>query len=230
MAYRRKTFRRKRAYRTRRKRTRTRKSRAPVVAIGGQIQHTFPRMMKFTHRYTDMLVLTGVAGATGSYTFSANGLYDPNITGTGRQPLCFDQMSALYDHYCVIGSKINIRVCATSTLIPAQYFGVYINDDTGTTPGSAAGYIANGRAFRLLPPGGVNTTSMKASWSAKKVFGKSALANVDLQGTAATNPTEQSYYTLFVGTVDQSSNASVSVIVDIEYIAIWKETKDLDLS
>jgi len=205
-------------------------TRAPTATIGRQINHGFPRMIKFTHRYVDVLVVASTSGVPNSYKFSCNGMFDPNISGTGRQPMAFDNMTAVYDHYCVIGSKIKFKVSPTSDLNPASFAGIYINDDTSNSPASSAAYVAVADKYIVWAPGGVNTYTLTSKWSANKMFGKSVLANTDLQGTATANPAEQSYFTLFVGALDELSNTSFSAIVDIEYIAIWKEPKDLDLS
>jgi len=66
-----------------------------------------------------------------------------------------------------------------------------------------------------------------AAWSAKKYFGKGVLANTDLQGTATSSPNEQSFYTLYVQSLDLSTSANHWAIVEIQYIAIWKELKDV---
>lgn len=209
---------------------RTQRIGGPVVAIGGQVNHAFPRMMKFRHRYVELLSLTAASGVTGTYNFSCNGMFDPNITGTGKQPMCFDQMTALYDHYVVIGSKIIVKATNHTTSQPPSYVSIFINDDTSNAPGSAAAYIANDRTYTIVPAGGVKQGIVSARWSAKKIFGKGVLANTDLQGTSAANPNEQSYYSINYGSVDQTTTAIVDIIVDIEYIAIWKEPRDIDLS
>ena len=46
---------------------------------------------------------TGTAVPAVKY-FSANGCYDPYISGTGHQPRGFDQWTAFYDHYCALRS------------------------------------------------------------------------------------------------------------------------------
>jgi len=50
-------------------------------------------------RYSDYFQLTTTSGAVSTYVFAANGLYDPNITGTGHQPMGFDQLLQFYNHY-----------------------------------------------------------------------------------------------------------------------------------
>lgn len=226
------TTRRRTAKKSYRKRTYRKKKYSPktTVTIGKQINHGFPQMIKFTHRYTDVLVVNSTSGIPQSYKFVCNGMFKPNDSGTGRQPICFDNLAAVYDHYCVIGSKIKFKISPTSDLNPASFVGLYINDDTSNSPASSAAYIAVADKYIVYAPGGVNTYTITSKWSAHKYFGKSVLANTDLQGTVAANPAEKSYWTLFVGALDELSNTSFSAVVDIEYIAIWKEPKDLDLS
>lgn len=228
MASKRFTF--KKAIKKAAKRSRAIKRRQPVVAIGREINHAFPRMMKFTHRYTEVFSLTSSTGIPNVVNFSANGMFDPNVTGGGKQPMAFDNMTALYNHYCVVGSKITVKCTPISTTNPAAFFGIYINDNTTAVPTSSSAYLANTSSYVIMPTGGSLTKSLGAKWSARKMFGRGVLANTDLQGTSAANPAEQSYFTLFFAALDEASNTGAAFVVDIEYIAIWKEPKDLDLS
>lgn len=59
----------------------------------------------------------GTASSIASYSFSANGLYDPDISGTGHQPLYFDNLSALYSKYVVQYSKIRATFMNTDNKV-----------------------------------------------------------------------------------------------------------------
>jgi len=58
--------------------------------------------------YAETFSLTGTLGYA-NYEFCANGVYDPNVTSTGHQPLYFDQYIALYERYMVKSSRIRLR-------------------------------------------------------------------------------------------------------------------------
>lgn len=187
----------------------------------------FPKMFKFKHRYTEQVTLTD-SGAIVNYQFSCNGMYDPNITGTGHQPMYFDQVSALYDHYTVIGSKIKYTVVPTGTTAQVPYKIItWINDDT-TTTGTADSLAENKFAKVRLCQGGLNPDRiiLTNNWSAKKFF-SSPMANDELKGTAAANPTEQSYFQISFRSLDGVSTVSVYLFVEVEYIAIWRELKEI---
>lgn len=101
-------FTRNRNYRTRRTRT-LRMFRNPMASS----------RVKTTLRYCTNIQLDPkpeALGVTGSnlWQFGANGLYDPDITGTGHQPMYFDNYAALYRQYRVTRSKISVTVVNTS--------------------------------------------------------------------------------------------------------------------
>jgi len=50
------------------------------------------------------------AGGSNSWVFQGNNLYDPNYTGTGHQPMFFDNYSSVYSRYRVIYSTIKVTV------------------------------------------------------------------------------------------------------------------------
>ena len=188
----------------------------------------FPKKVKEIHKYAEIVtVSTGASGSTdGVYTFSANGMYDPNITGTGHQPMYFDQLGALYNHYCVVSSKISVKVVPIQGG-PAMVVALYVNDDTTVTP-NIYGQIENSNcSFKNVPFNNQDTIVLNQKWSAAKYFGKNPLSNTELQGTTAANPTEQSYYTFTLNSSATATAASVQVLFYLEYTAVWKELKDI---
>lgn len=68
------------------------------------------------HTHTDLFC--GASGVCGTYVFAANGLYDPDITGTGHQPIGFDQMMFFYYHYTVVRTKISVDFRNNSGSVP----------------------------------------------------------------------------------------------------------------
>lgn len=193
----------------------------------------FPKMLQFTHNYVETITLSTTSGLTQHYRWSCNGMYDPNTTGGGHQPYYYDQLIPLYDHYTVIGSKCSIKVYPVfnQSVGVACDFGAFINDDN-TTITTDPDYLAEYQTTksRVLLQTTARPTLLTLKWSARKYFGKGVLANVDLQGTATSNPNEQSYYNIYVTPADNTSVVTFQVQVKIQYIAVWKELKEVPQS
>lgn len=191
----------------------------------------FPKKMVMSHKYEETLALT-IPFSVGMVKqfMSCNGMYDPNVSLGGHQPLYFDQMAALYDHYLVIGSKITVTFPPPADA--NMNVGIYIDDDAGNSLTSSDTVTEQTQAVRaLLTPNATTSFQLTKSWSAKKYFGGSILANTELQGTSGANPTEQSYYMIFCQSQTSPTAAyTYNPIVSIEYIAIWKELKEVGSS
>lgn len=188
----------------------------------------FPKRLVMTHKYCEQFSLsTAAGGAVAVYSWNCNSLYDPNSSGVGHQPMYFDQVAALYDHYVVVGSMAIFRLQKTDSLTGAPTtVGVYINDDsTAVTPLTSILEQSQGK-HRVLTVANPNVRIVK-KWSAKKAFGGSILANTELQGTPSANPTEVQCFTLFVDSSIGAQVTTVQVDVEIRYIAVWKELKDI---
>jgi len=79
--------------------------------VRGRIFSPVPQEMNATLKYVD--VLSGTAsGINFLANYSLNSLFDPEITGTGHQPLGFDQYSTLYQQYRVNAAKIKVTAIA----------------------------------------------------------------------------------------------------------------------
>lgn len=219
----------KRARYTPRIRTRSAAGRLQRTSLGTAIG--FPKMLKFKHRYSTQNTLSD-AGAVVHHAFRANGMYDPDYTATGHQPMYFDQLSALYDHYTVIGSKIKYTIVPVGTTVQVPYKIItWINDDT-TTTGTVDALCENKFAKVRVCAGGVNPSKIVVTntWSAKKFFGGSILGNDELKGTGSADPVEQSFFQISLRSLDGVSAVSVHFIVDIEYVAVWRELKEIAIS
>jgi len=191
----------------------------------------FPKMLKMTHKYVDTVALSSTLGVINFYSFSTNGMFDPNISGTGHQPYYFDQLSAIYDHYCVIGSKIKFTVINSGNTDPAYGLATFVDDDTTTTATTLDEVVERqtGKLVKVAPANNTRTLTLTETWSAKKYFGKDPLDNDELQGTIAANPVEQSYFKIAVQ-ANSTGNVTCVITAEIEFIAVWKEIHEITQS
>lgn len=188
----------------------------------------FPMKMLMTHRYVELLSMTSTVGSLATYSWAANGMYDPNLSSSGHQPLYFDNMTALYNHFHVIGSKITVKVANSTSATGGGRIGVYQNDDTTITPS----YIdamreRNPQSSKMIGPGQDHASVFTLKYSSKKNFGGATLSNNALRGNVSNNPTELSVFTLFYQPNDLTSTTTIYFEVCIEYIAVWTELKEL---
>lgn len=170
-----------------------------------------------------------------NYFFSANGIFDPNITGTGHQPMGFDQMMLFYEQCTVVRSTITIVPIPAS---PARC-GICLAPDT-TSLTDPIRVVENGLERTLSISGLATATNVNqrnpsitlscdvASYFGRKSF-RELLDDNALVTTAAANPTEQVYYCLVFWQVtpDGSTAHSVEFDVTIAYDVIYWEPRKL---
>ncbi len=179
-----------------------------------------PIMMRRQHRYCESRVVNGTTGALGTYVFSANGLFDPNITGTGHQPYGFDQMIAYYQKAVVERSKIVVEVITSQIgqvgvilSTESNVAATLTSADTLTEPGrgqAAICYSTSGPARTL-----------EASWDKAALYPEADPA--DFTTVSNSNPTNQDYYTFYVQALDGSTTVAANIIVVITYDVTWQD-------
>lgn len=190
----------------------------------------FPEKAMVTHKYYEQFNLNSALGSLTSYQYRANGMYDPNVTGTGHQPQYFDQLSLIYNHYHVVGSKITIM--PTGNLDSSRGFQIcaYLNDDS-TLVGDYFSAVQQSASVNAVYAPGRDNPNLELGFSAKKVFGGSILGNNALRGNSGADPTEQSIYSIYMQATDPAAtDCNVAIAVMIEYVAVWTELKDLSKS
>lgn len=216
-----------RTYGSKRSRATT-SSRKPTYQTASMVRFSgygFPEKLQVKHRYFEYTALAAAAGSKQVSQYRCNGMYDPNHSGTGHQPLYFDQLAAVYDHFTVLRSYLKLTV-STSSSNPQQVV-VYINDDTTVTPSSIETCAEQSTAKYCVISNATASKTFYIPWDAKRTFGGSILANDNLQGTAAADPVEQSLFTIAAQAVDVAQPTSVLMNVEIVYTAVWDELKDI---
>lgn len=194
-----------------------------------------PNTFKTTLRYQEngLTLNPGIAGIVDSHVISCNGLFDPDISGTGHQPLGFDQLMVMYSHYTVIGAKIRITF-ANGDSSNFQTVGSYISAVT-TEQSDLRILVENGGCqYKTLSPkgGSRDMCTIVQSINPPKWLGRSKPLAVDeLRGSASANPTEQCYFHVFAGEYAQGTDSSAVVAnIQVDYVVVFTEPKQLSLS
>lgn len=192
----------------------------PVRAMASAL----PKQMSVKLKYYTNLSLDPVAGGAAVNVFSANGGYDPDITGAGGQPRGLDQWFALYAKGIVTGSKITCKGLST-TAADVGLVGVALQNKTAVETNPKP-YIEDPRCswFQYA-----NTASYdqeaRIAYGPRSFFDyKNPIDESDLHFTSSTNPTQQAYYHVWFGAVNAGSNPGPAVIqVVVEYTITFFE-------
>lgn len=195
------------------------KANAQRIAHPSRALGFMPDEFTTTLRYSEFMTITATTGALARYEFIANGLYDPNFTGTGHQPYGFDQLIALYSYAVVHGCKAKVT-CHN----PAGYESMYVLLQQGPSVLSLPSGI--GEAIERCPTDewGVTTAysplRLKASGTTAEYLGvprSQQLAETNLYSSSAANPALYWYVRLFTQPTDGASTAYLRALVELEF-------------
>lgn len=181
-------------------------------------------------RYSSNTSLISTAGTVASWVVSANGLFDPDISGTGHQPMGFDQMMLSYEHYTVVSARIIVTFKNTATNVPT----VCITVSPSPTPITVIDQILEfgaltSNVLEIKGDYGANK-KLRASCNLAKLNGAGNILDFNvLRGDVANNPAEQTYFILQMW---DSSAAGGSCNIDyvIEFDAWFTEPRQLSES
>jgi hypothetical protein len=176
------------------------------------------------------LTFSSTTAQVGSYVFSANGCFDPNITGGALAPAGFSNLMQLYEHYTVYRSRITVIFTNNSTT--PTMVGIALKPDTGfysdpnnmlELPYEQCVQLEGANVY-----GASKTINMTANLS--KYFGENVLRTTSLyRGDAVSNPTEQAYFHCMAYGL-KGGSAEVFMTVKIEYSAMFTEPRELPAS
>lgn len=192
----------------------------------GPSRAPFPARYSATLRYAETID-AATSGGFYQHVMSCNGMYDPDITLSGYQPLYFDQLMDIYDHYTVVASEVKftfISAIANNSYVPV-IMTCHIDDNASAT---TSPFLNKLRPFATTTVVTLNrdTSVIYRKWDASTFFGPNPTANASLQGTASANPAEQSYFYL---TIQDPSlgTVQVKILAEITYTAVFEELKTI---
>ncbi|QGH72494.1 MAG: capsid protein [CRESS virus sp. ct4af14] len=195
----------------------------PARPTSGQ-RGIVPTRIKRKLLYSQLVSINPGAGVCGVHAFSANGMYDPDITGVGHQPKGFDEYMALYNHYKVTASKIHVEgdVAAYAVII-----GVRAADQA----------MASGLAVSNVLEGAQTSWCLASIYAPHYKVSQDFMLSRDMPtqakgdtvwGTDSSQPTDQWIYTVFLGPNDEATDlGGQSIRIVIEYEAEFFGPKSL---
>lgn len=177
--------------------------------------------------YSESVAMSFSTFGPTTYIYTTNGLYDPNITGTGHQPMGFDQLMVFYEHYIVVRMRALVTFSNKNTY-PVDVALALNAASTSVTDVSAlqeGGYMVKDRLTAAGSQGSVKTLSIVCNNA--KFEGYTNILDADeFKGNVAANPTEQTYLDLVAWDPD-GKNGDLVCEVMLEYDAWFVEPRKL---
>lgn len=179
-----------------------------------------------TVRYVSHCTITMAnTGSPGTHVWSMNGLYDPDVTSTGHQPIGFDQYMQMYNHYTVIGARIKATFLSTTSNPKGM---VYLFRSAGATVLTDRDRIGEQTTTVMKPINKheVGNVVVQDSANLNKELGQKVIDEDNNAGTDNENPNEQVFWHLAASSFDGNAG-SVVAVVEIDYDVIFHEPRDV---
>lgn len=198
----------------------------------------FPATLFTKHRYSQQLILytDNLTNRTGTeVAFRLNSLYDPDFTGTGHQPLGFDQLTPIYKVYRVYKVECQVRITGK--------FGSGVTFcAVNVRPGQASyqiGGLKKGDEILEQPSNTLMDGAINQTWSSTYyiadidgVTRQRVTTDDQYCAQVGTNPVLGPYLSVACGTWDEPAAATNGcyVVVSFVYHAMWTNTAPLPQS
>lgn len=162
-------------------------------------------------------------GIPDSRVFNLNSLFDPDVTGTGHQPMGFDQWKTFYNYYKVLGTRIRAKFywAAAASVGQAHQVGVvFLPVDTATlyVDPIILTEMTYGRNYKLLKSNTRESATITTNWSGKKYFGRD-FSDGTHETAVTVNPLHYARAQVYAYATDASiSTSTVECEVYLEYI------------
>lgn len=185
-------------------------------------------------RYVGEFLMNPLAGAVATHYLNPIGLYDPDTSGIGHQPLGFDEIMTMYEHYAVQSSNITLLVQG-STDDPLQCNEIIGVQQTNQNGGGSTQY----NTWMEQPnvtwkpigcmTGNHGSVMVKNKFNTKTFFDvKDINDQGDLKGTDSSNPNETAFWVVSAQHQNPADDgAQLYVTFVITYDVIFSEPKTL---
>jgi hypothetical protein len=185
-------------------------------------------------KYSESYAFPGVASLE-TFELRGNSINDPNLTGTGHQPLGHTELASLYNKYRVLGSSCKIILTPTGTgqgsilkycLSPRTESGV----PTSWSVQVEQPYTKRLGFTSLITGGGnVSRKALSMYMPTAKILGitKVKASDDDYSAAFAANPDKQWYWQITVSSSDESTAIECRADILMTYYVVCYERKEL---
>lgn len=223
---------RKRAFPRRAKRYRYKRyRRKPRVSAVTSKTWVVPDRIRTKLNYQERITISASTGTLGSHIFRLNSLYDTNQSGSGNQPVGYDQLSALYQKYRVHGVKVKLRAVSQGTTNATSMYDLAMVPQL-ESPSWSNIEDATGNPYRKWTMSGNSNTRptvLSAYFPIAKLFGES-LADDSYASGVGSDPANVAFLYILAQSVDRSSTTSVIIDVSLTFYCDFFQRQSLSLS
>lgn len=190
-----------------------------------------PGAMGTKLQYCTNIAMTTTAGALQQYVFRLNSLHDPDYTGTGHQPLYYDQLTSyIYNQYRVYGMRYYIQAIGEDNTAMNISVMPSLSPTSLTTIDASRENRDAKNAVLQLDRGPV---VFKGYFDLADVFGTSRERVLDDDGFASlvgTQPNELAYLHIYAYPMDNTSAKTVRFACKFDYYCILNNVQQQETS
>lgn len=171
--------------------------------------------------------LAGGVPTPNAQVYLMNSLYDPDSTGTGHQPLNFDQIVAIYLKYLVLEFEYQLELYNNATSAAKFVVALSETDISSRTVDQLAEtkYVHVGILGRA--DGGDPYAVIRGRMPLSKIMGQRILdSDSTMYANYNASPTDGAFFIVKAASVDGATNANVYCRVKIKYHAAFKDRNE----
>lgn len=188
-------------------------------------------------RYREQLAWTQVSGNLADNVYRGNSLFDPDLTGTGGQPLGFDQWAAFYASYTVLASECKVTSMLNGSVGPnnliAGVVPTLFSNALGTGDQERADEFPYSKHAPVMVGNvGVGQNVVKNYMTTNKIWGvvRPAVQIADsFSALVTTNPASGWFWHVY-NYVPGSQTNSLIQEVELTYYCVFESRVPLNLS
>lgn len=197
----------------------------PKVSLGKSVGP--PDAIRMTLKYVEEIQFTGVAAPAAQVWRSS--LFDPNLTGVGHQPDFYDQFTAMYNLYCVLGMSAKIECINHASGVGAFIVAAFSDVSTSalSVEAMSEGRYAKTVTVAFATTGGAVRTIKMPYMPAAQIQGQTRIdSDPQNYSLVSTNPGDQWYLQLKCAATDAVTTINVWTKTTIWYDCMFKELFD----
>lgn len=193
-----------------------------IPGVDGRRIFGFPNSIITQLRYGTYMTLASGSGGRGVNVYSANSIFDVDVSGVGHQPMWRDNYANIYQNYVVLGSKITVTFLPVTGSLNCLY-GIVADDDGNISTNIEALLEMSNSVSSCGGPIGTEPVTLTSTFSPIRDFGVEARDD----GASATNngssPAQQNYWGVWAACMDGASTITTNLKIEIEYTVKFTE-------